>query len=261
MNLTTFNFNQVNVRTVTDDQGNPWFVAADLLEIMSLDRKALERVDADDKGVSQIHTPGGKQNMTTVNESGMYSLVLSSVKPEAKAFKKWVTSEVLPTIRKTGSYSVKSIQEQSSRIPLDEIARSLEVANNMLNVCPSGKLKSLRQLYDNYGVNSNILPSYTIDAPTVTAGSSEPTISITEMLKRTDLNISPVMANKKLESLGMIRKEYRTSTRGNGVKNFWSVTNEGLQYGKNVTSDRNQTETQPHWYVSKMNDLIRLLSE
>ena len=261
MNLTTFNFNQVNVRTVTDDQGNPWFVAADLLEIMSLDRKALERVDADDKGVSQIHTPGGKQNMTTVNESGMYSLVLSSVKPEAKAFKKWVTSEVLPTIRKTGSYSVKSIQEQSSRIPLDEIARSLEVANNMLNVCPSGKLKSLRQLYDNYGVNSNILPSYTIDAPTVTAGSSEPTISITEMLKRTDLNISPVMANKKLESLGMIRKEYRTSTRGNGVKNFWSVTNEGLQYGKNVTSDRNQTETQPHWYVSKMNDLIRFLSE
>ena len=261
MNLTTFNFNQVNVRTVTDDQGNPWFVAADLLEIMSLDRKALERVDADDKGVSQIHTPGGKQNMTTVNESGMYSLVLSSVKPDAKAFKKWVTSEVLPTIRKTGSYSVKSIQEQSSRIPLDEIARSLEVANNMLNVCPSGKLKSLRQLYDNYGVNSNILPSYTIDAPTVTAGSSEPTISITEMLKRTDLNISPVMANKKLESLGMIRKEYRTSTRGNGVKNFWSVTNEGLQYGKNVTSDRNQTETQPHWYVSKMNDLIRFLSE
>lgn len=256
MNLTSFNFNQVNVRTVIDSDGNPWFIAADLLEIMSLDRKALERVDADDKGVSQIHTPGGKQNMTTVNESGMYSLVLSSVKPEAKAFKKWITAEVLPSIRKTGSYSV-----QQSRIPLDEIARSLEVANNMLNVCPSGKLKSLRQLYDNYGVNSNILPSYTIDAPTVTAGSSEPTISITEMISRSGLNISPVMANKKLESLGMIRKEYRQSTRGNGVKSFWSITPEGLKYGKNVVSDRNQTETQPHWYVSKMNDLIGMLSE
>lgn len=264
MNLTTFNFNQVNIRTVADEQGNPWFVATDVCAVLEIGNvsQATTRLDDDEKadittndtssnGVTQ------KRNMTIVNESGLYALIMKSRKPEAKSFQKWVTSEVLPSIRKTGSYSV----QQSSRIPLDEIARSLEVANNMLNVCPSGKLKSLRQLYDNYGVNSNILPSYTIDAPTVTAGSSEPTISITEMLKRGGMNISPVMANKKLESLGMIRKEYRTSTRGNGVKNFWSVTKEGLQYGKNVVSDRNQTETQPHWYLSKMNDLIGMLSE
>lgn len=268
MNLTTFNFNSTNVRTVTDEQGNPWFIAADVCKVLEIGNvsQAVSRLDDDEKsdittndtssnGVTQ------KRSMTIVNESGLYSLIMKSRKPEAKAFKKWVTSEVLPSIRKTGSYSVKSIQEQSSRIPLDEIARSLEVANNMLNICPSGKLKSLRQLYDNYGVNSNILPSYTIDAPTVTAGSSEPTISLTEMLKRGGMNISTVAANKKLETLGMIRKEYRTSTRGNGVKNFWSITTEGLKYGKNVVSDRNQTETQPHWYVSTMKDLIELLSE
>lgn len=265
---TTINFNQVNIRTVADEQGNPWFVAADVCAVLEIGNvsQATTRLDDDEKadittndtssnGVTQ------KRNMTIVNESGLYALIMKSRKPEAKAFQKWITSEVLPTIRKTGSYSVKSIQEQSSRIPLDEIARSLEVANNMLNVCPSGKLKSFRQLYDNYGVNSNILPSYTIDAPTVTAGSSEPTISITEMIRRSGLIISPAAANKKLESLGMIRKESRPSTRGNGVKTFWSITTEGLKYGKNVVSDRNQTETQPHWYVSKMKDLIGMLSE
>ena len=261
MNLTIFNFNSTNVRTVTDEQGNPWFVAADVCKVLEIGNvsQAVSRLDDDEKsdittndtssnGVTQ------KRSMTIVNESGLYSLIMKSRKPEASSFQKWVTAEVLPSIRKTGSYSV-----QQTRIPLDEIARSLEVANNMLNVCPSGKLKSLRQLYDNYGVNSNILPSYTIDAPTVTAGSSEPTISLTEMLKRGGLNISTVAANKKLESLGMIRKEYRTSTRGNGVKNFWSITTEGLKYGKNVVSDRNQTETQPHWYVSTMDELLGLL--
>lgn len=259
MNLTTFNFNNTNVRTVTDSDGNPWFVAADLLSIVSLDRKALERVDADDKGVSQIHTPGGKQNMTTVNESGMYSLILSSAKPEAKSFKKWVTSEVLPSIRKTGSYSVQ--QQLPTKIPFNEAAAGLDIIYRSLNVSESGKLGLFRGLAEDYGVPANRLPAYAIDAPTVTAGSSEPTLSITEILKRGGMNISPVMANKKLESLGMIRKEYRASTRGNGVKNFWSVTKEGLKYGKNVVSDRNQTETQPHWYIKTMDDLLELLSE
>lgn len=259
MNLTTFNFNQENVRTVTDNQGNPWFIAADVCKVLEIGNvsQAVSRLDDDEKTL--ISNDGQEfqsaPTMTIVNESGLYSLIMKSRKPEARSFQKWITSEVLPSIRKTGSYSV-----QQTRIPLDEIARSLEVANNMLNICPSGKLKSLRTLYDNYGVNSNILPDYTVDSPII-GGSSEPTISLTEMLKRGGMNISPVSANKKLESLGMIRKEYRTSTRGNGVKNFWSITTEGLKYGKNVVSDRNQTETQPHWYVSTMKDLIELLSE
>ena len=61
-------------------------------------------VDDDDKGVSEMDTPGGKQNMAIINESGLYSLILSSKLPTAKKFKHWVTSEVLPTIRKHGAY-------------------------------------------------------------------------------------------------------------------------------------------------------------
>ena len=103
--LTEFVFNAMPVRVV-QVSGEPWFVAADVLAVLDLDRKALERLDDDEKGVSSIHTLGGEQQMSIINESGLYSLVLGSRKPEAKPFKKWVTAEVLPSIRKTGVYAL-----------------------------------------------------------------------------------------------------------------------------------------------------------
>lgn len=102
--LSTFSFESSSVRVSIDDNGEPLFVAADILSTLNLDRKALERLDDDEKGVSSIHTPGGRQEMTVITESGLFSLVLGSRKPEAKRFKRWVTHEVLPSIRKTGAY-------------------------------------------------------------------------------------------------------------------------------------------------------------
>ena len=104
-NIVAFDFESHDVRLVIDQDGEPLFVAADLLSTLHLDRKALERLDDDEKGVSSIHTPGGMQEMTVVSESGLFNLVLGSRKPEAKRFKRWVTHEVLPSIRKTGSYA------------------------------------------------------------------------------------------------------------------------------------------------------------
>ena len=101
-----FDFEGRSLRVVLDAQGEPWFVSADVLSTLSLDRKALERLDADEKGVSSIHTPGGEQTMTIVNEPGLYTLVLGSRKAEAKRFKRWITHEVIPTIRKNGSYAM-----------------------------------------------------------------------------------------------------------------------------------------------------------
>ncbi len=94
------------VRTVCID-GEPWLVGKDVAEILGYSEtaKAIRtHVDAEDKGVSILDTPGGKQPITVINESGFYSLVLSSKMPRAKIFKRWVTAEVLPTIRKTGGY-------------------------------------------------------------------------------------------------------------------------------------------------------------
>ncbi len=104
--IVAFDFESHDVRVVIGQDGEPRFVAADLLSTLNLDRKALERLDDDEKGVSSIHTPGGQQEMTVVNESGLFNLVLGSRKPEAKRFKRWVTHEVLPSIRKTGSYAM-----------------------------------------------------------------------------------------------------------------------------------------------------------
>lgn len=82
--IATFNFDGATLRTTTGADGEPWFVAADVLAALELDRKAMERVDDDEKGVSSIHTLGGEQTVSTVNESGLYSLILGSRKPEAK---------------------------------------------------------------------------------------------------------------------------------------------------------------------------------
>ena len=81
--LVAFNFESSNVRACMGENGEPMFVAADVLSTLSLDRKALERLDDDEKGVNSIHTPGGPQDMTVVNESGLFNLVLGSRKPEA----------------------------------------------------------------------------------------------------------------------------------------------------------------------------------
>lgn len=105
--ITPFAFNDALVRVVRHDKGEPWFVAADVCAVLGVNnsRQALTRLDDDEKGVISTDTLGGQQDMNIINESGLYSLVLGSRKPEAKRFKKWVTAEVLPAIRKTGVYS------------------------------------------------------------------------------------------------------------------------------------------------------------
>ena len=106
--LQVFDYNSNKVRTVEQD-GEPWFVLKDVCQVLGMDtaqlKKVANRLDADEKGRTQITTPGGEQDTWIINESGLYSVILRSDKPEAKPFRKWVTSEVLPSIRRHGSYA------------------------------------------------------------------------------------------------------------------------------------------------------------
>lgn len=102
--ITTFNNEQFGSVRALNDNETYWFVATDVCAALELDRTAIRRLDADEKGVRSMHTLGGNQELTFVNEAGLYSLVLGSRKPEAKAFKRWITHEVIPTIRKTGGF-------------------------------------------------------------------------------------------------------------------------------------------------------------
>ena len=116
------------VRTLTIG-GEAWFVAADVCKALELGNPSMtvERLDADEKGISSIDTLGGKQRMAIINEPGLYSVILCSRKPEAKAFKRWITHEVIPAIRKYGGYMTKSLLEQVLENPnlIYEFARRM----------------------------------------------------------------------------------------------------------------------------------------
>lgn len=103
--LAVFTYSDLDVRTVVRD-GEPWFVAADVCTVLEIrnNRDALVGLDDDEKGVATADTLGGPQQVAVINEPGLYSLILRSRKPEAKAFKRWITHEVLPAIRQTGRY-------------------------------------------------------------------------------------------------------------------------------------------------------------
>ncbi len=102
-----FEFGKNPVRVVIRN-GEPWWIATDVCQALkhTNSRMALQRLDPDEKGVTKVYTPGGPQNIQVINEPGLYSLILRSNLAEARAFKRWVTHEVLPQIRKTGGYHV-----------------------------------------------------------------------------------------------------------------------------------------------------------
>ena len=98
------------VRSILID-GDPWFVAADVCKALEIEKtnRALSRLDDDEKGAHSVSTPGGRQRMSIISESGLYSLILGSRKPEARAFKRWITHEVIPSIRKHGAYMTDNL--------------------------------------------------------------------------------------------------------------------------------------------------------
>ncbi|HDZ5452958.1 TPA: phage antirepressor [Clostridioides difficile] len=130
-NLQIFKNNTFGEIRVIEIKEETWFVGKDIAEKLGYKdtSDALKRhVDDEDKGAGGIPTPGGNQNMRLINESGLYSLILSSKLPSAKAFKRWVTNEILPSIRKTGGY-IHTTEDMSD----DEImARALQVAQRKI---------------------------------------------------------------------------------------------------------------------------------
>ncbi|HCY8994676.1 BRO family protein [Staphylococcus aureus] len=131
--LQTFNFEELPVRTLEVD-GEPYFIGKDVADILGYanGRDALSKhVDAEDKLTSQIATAGQNRNVTIINESGLYSLIFSSKLENAKRFKRWVTSEVLPTLRKTGAYQVPSDPMQALRLMFEATEETKQEIKNV----------------------------------------------------------------------------------------------------------------------------------
>lgn len=129
--ITTLQFNSDQfgqLRVVKDDNGEPWFVARDVCNALGLDHTAHRRLDADEKGLTKVQTLGGMQTVTTINESGLYTLMVRSNKECVKPFRKWVTGEVLPSIRKKGGY----IAAASDETPEQIMARAVLLAQDTI---------------------------------------------------------------------------------------------------------------------------------
>ena len=166
---------------VVEHEGEPWFVAKDVCECLELTdvSKTISLLDDDEKGTNSIRTPGGKQDMLIVSEPGLYSLVLRSRKPEAKAFKRWIVHEVIPSIRRTGGYGAPALPnfrnpaeaarawadkeeqrllEEQKRLALEQrmeevkpkvvFAESIEVAKTSISVGEMAKLIKQATGYD-----------------------------------------------------------------------------------------------------------------
>lgn len=118
-NVIPFDFEGAAVRIVMRE-GEPWFVAADVCGVLEHGnpRQVVSRLDDDEKGVLNVDTLGGRQEVTAINESGLYSLIMTSRKEAARRFKKWVTAEVLPSIRKSGGYMVAQADETPEELAL-----------------------------------------------------------------------------------------------------------------------------------------------
>lgn len=132
-------------------ENEPWFVGKDVAWALGYsDPRSIvsKKVDDDDRGVAEMATPSGKQNMTIINESGLYSLILSSKLPSAKKFKRWVTSEVLPAIRKNGSYTVEP-ELPERKITSDDYIR----AASIISTCKNERLPYVLNLLKQGGIN------------------------------------------------------------------------------------------------------------
>lgn len=152
--LSVFNNQEFGeIRTLNIDN-EPWFVGKDVATALgySNTRKALiDHIDSEDKGVTKCDTLKGKQDMTVINESGLYSLILSSKLPNAKKFKRWVTSEVLPAIRRTGGYIPISQEDDEKTI----MAKALMISQRTIEEKDALLAKKEKQVqYLSYEVES-----------------------------------------------------------------------------------------------------------
>ena len=147
--LQVFSYNSSEVRTVMRD-GEPWFCLKDVCAVLGISkyRDVAARLDPDEREPVRVDTLGGTQEMVFINESGLYSVILRSDKPEAKPFRKWVTSEVLPTIRKTGRYGLDDTKAALAEAKLNN--SRARVASAWMKISKENPVSGYKQVCAHY---------------------------------------------------------------------------------------------------------------
>ena len=226
--LMPFDYEGREVRVVKDDQGEPWFVAADVCAVLQLPEthKAVARLDEDEKDRNSIPTHGGSQSMTVVSEAGLYNLVLGSRKPEAKRFKRWVTHEVLPAIRKTGSYVVPAVAPLPA--PTHDRVASLLLIGEAIAKVPGVKVgiamaATLTCIHENTGLAIETLRR-------ALPAANEPICSLNATQLGKLVGLSAKTTNLHLANLGLQARNERDE---------WELTESGEAWAEAMPYSRN----------------------
>jgi len=244
-----FDFDGAAIRVITDKLGDPWFVARDVADALGYS-KPENAVARHCKAATTTPKQGGGF-MTIIPERDLYRLVMKSKLPAAEQFEDWVVGQVLPSIRKTGSYSAQA--PNSSKV-IGELA-ILECFDRLLKPASSSKMMMLAQIAANNGLDAKFLPGYAVDAaPDAAGGSSMPTKAVTALIKDHGIASTAAAFNRLLAKHGYLKLLQRKNSKQVMV-DFWSVTKKGLEFGKNLTRPQCPRETQPHWYVDRFLEL------
>ena len=245
MSLIPFIYGESPIRVVTDDRGEPWFVAKDITEILGYSEASAgtRHLDEDQKGLSEIQTPGGVQRLGTINESGLYTLILRSDKPEAKPFRKWVTSEVLPSIRKTGSYDARQAAPRP-RLPImaAEYRAALALCK-MVGIEGNAAKIAADQAVQKLGYQS---PLALTGAQLVNQRQEVP-LNPTELGKQ--VGISAVKMNRRLADAGMQVRKGDT----------WEATEAGRPFATLMDSGKKHSNGTPITQLKWASSVIRAI--
>ena len=224
---------------------NPLFCLADVCKVLDLGNPSQVKTRLDDGVISNEVIPdslGRQQEATFVNEDGLYDVILDSRKPQAKAFRKWITSEVLPSIRKTGSYSVTNAQPT-----LQDKVFAINWASDFLRLNDVSKLKLAKAVFEPLGLP---LPDYVPSKGILK--------SATELLKQNGMTISAQAFNLQAIEKGYLETKTRNGSKGK-KKPFKCITEKGKDYGENQVCPNNPNQTQPLWYEDKFKELVEEL--
>lgn len=232
-NLVKFDFNQNQVRVVVGEDGEPWFVAKDVADILGHRdaNTAMRALNENEKGTHPVRTLGGNQNMTVITESGLYKLVMRSDKSEARQFQTWVTSEVLPSIRKTGSYSAQP-QFELPKTYLDALkALVVEVEKTQILEAANKQMLPKAEVYDAYISSSSLMSmseAAKLTCPHTGLGRNKLFAALREEGIFTH-NSLPAQA--QIDNGNFLVKEVRIPNMGdNSVRSQAFVTQKGLEF-------------------------------
>lgn len=267
MNIVPFKYQGVSLTVIADDNGDPEFEANILCELLGYanPRDAIARHCKEDDVVKRdVTSPDATgrarktQRKNFIKERSMWRLVMKSQAAGAEGVQDWIAGDVLPSIRKTGSYTHPKAGQQRP-ISRNQVAASillLRSAAEDLKFAPSAVLGGYQRIEAQLGV-PGLLPAYAIDAPASSvAGSSEVAKAVGDLLEEHGVGMSAIAFNRLLMQHGFLEERERPSSKG-GTKRFKVCTD--LEYGKNATHPSNPRETQPLWYPSKFAELLELV--